>query len=65
MFSEFGWVDSNMAPVEEVIRADIATLPSEMADALLGEGFDSCVTKMEKNILKKTRKDKDLGLSKK
>merc|ERR1712117_387707 len=65
MYSQLGWVDSDMAPVEEVIQADIATLPTEMADALLGDGFDSCVTKMEEKILKKTLKDKDLGLSKK
>ena len=65
MYSELGWVDSDMAPVEEVVQEDIETLPSEMADALLGDGFDSCVTKMEEKILKKIMKDKDLGLSKK
>merc|ERR550532_2670656 len=65
MYSELGWVDSDMAPVEEVVKEDIETLPSEMADALLGDGFDSCVTKMEEKILKKIMKDKDLGLSKK
>merc|ERR1719499_962408 len=58
MYSELGWVDSNMAPVEEVIQADIATLPTEMADALLGDGFDSCVTKTEEKIKKKIVKSK-------
>merc|ERR1719320_1317789 len=58
MYSELGWVDSDMAPVEEVIQADIATLPSEMADALLGDGFDSCVTKTEEKIQKKIIKSK-------
>ena len=58
MYSELGWVDSDMAPVEEVIQADIATLPTEMADALLGDGFDSCVSKTEEKIQKKIIKSK-------
>merc|ERR1719384_303164 len=60
MFAELGWIDSDGAPVEETIQADIETLPSEMSESLLGDNFDTCVSdteaKMEKKIIKKHKK---------
>ena len=38
-----------MVPNEDVITADIATLPAEMSEALLGNEFDQCVTELEEN----------------
>ena len=47
MFSELGWVDSDWNPQEGNITADIATLPAEMSEALMGEEFDQCVEEIE------------------
>ena len=47
MFSEVGWLDNDMVPQEDVITVDIATLPAEMSEALLGDEFDQCVTDLE------------------
>merc|ERR1711955_148742 len=34
VFQELGWMDSDMNEMEEVIQADIDTLPTEIAEAL-------------------------------
>ena len=47
MFSEVGWLDNDMVPQEDVITADISSLPAEMSEALLGDEFDQCVTDLE------------------
>ena len=47
MFSEVGWIDNDMVPQEDVITADVATLPAELSETLLGDEFDQCVTDLE------------------
>ena len=38
VFQELGWMDSDMNEMEEVIQADIDTLPTEIADTLKDYG---------------------------
>ena len=38
VFKELGWMDSDMNEMEEVIQADIDTLPTEIADTLKDYG---------------------------
>ena len=59
MYSEVGWIDTDMVPQGYVITEDISTLPAEMSEALLGVEFDRFVTEqcnsrkcLEKNSLK-------------
>merc|ERR1719431_1467622 len=40
VFQELGWMDSDMNEMEEVIQADIDTLPAEIAEALKGEQYE-------------------------
>ena len=47
MYSEVGWLDNDMVPQEDIISADIATLPAEMSEALIGDEFDQCVAELE------------------
>ena len=47
MFAELGWVDSDWNPQEGNITADIATLPVEMSEALMGDEFEQCVEEIE------------------
>merc|ERR1712123_460490 len=50
VFTELGWMDNDMNSDEELIQADIDTLPSEIAEALNGEEYDQCVTKAEEKM---------------
>ena len=38
-----GWLDSDMNAMEEVIQADVATLPTGIQDALNGDGYTECL----------------------
>merc|ERR1712123_478253 len=50
VFTELGWMDDEMNSDEELIQADIDTLPSEIAEALNGDEYDQCVTKAEEKM---------------
>merc|ERR1719206_917991 len=43
VFQELGWMDSDMNEMEEVIQADIDTLPTDIADALKGGDYEDCL----------------------
>merc|ERR1712168_962057 len=47
VFKELGWMDSDMNEMEEVIQADIDTLPTEIAEALKGEQYEECLAMAE------------------
>jgi len=49
VFKDLGWMDSDMNVMEEVIQADIDTLPTEIADALKGEQYEECLVMTEEN----------------
>merc|ERR1712013_757155 len=48
VFQELGWMDSDMKEMEEVIQADIDTLPTEIAEALKGDQYEECLAMAEK-----------------
>merc|ERR1711915_602110 len=56
MFIEMGWMDSDMNANEELIQADIDTLPADIADALNGEEYETCYNKAIKKMAKMTPK---------
>merc|ERR1712112_733825 len=56
VFQELGWMDSDMNEMEEVILADIDTLPTEIAEALNGEPYEKCLAKAEKKIMSMAKK---------
>merc|ERR1719315_407933 len=61
VFQELGWMDSDMNEMEEVIQADIDTLPTEIAEALKGEQYEACLAKAEekmKNMMRKKEEKK-------
>jgi len=56
VFQELGWMDSDMNEMEEVIQADIDTLPPKIAEALKGDPYAECLAVAEekrKNMEKK------------
>merc|ERR1712055_1256961 len=62
VFQELGWMDSDMNEMEEVIQADIDTLPNEISEALKGDEYEDCVLKAEekmKSMDKKYKKCED------
>merc|ERR1719318_2425664 len=50
VFTELGWMDNDMVSDDDLIEADIATLPTEIAEALTGDGYDECVAKAEEKM---------------
>merc|ERR1712212_1125468 len=50
VFKELGWMDSDMNEMEEVIQADIDTLPTEIAEALKGEQYEACLAMAEEKM---------------
>merc|ERR1711920_148766 len=42
LFTEVGWLDNKMNANEELIEADIKTLPAPIAEALNGEEYEAC-----------------------
>merc|ERR1712083_927904 len=50
MFTEMGWMDNDMNAYEELIQADIDTLPADIADALNGEEYETCYNKAIKKM---------------
>merc|ERR1711915_764962 len=52
MFTEMGWMDNDMNANEELIQADIDTLPADIADALNGEEYETCYNKAIKKMAK-------------
>merc|ERR1712106_543125 len=45
VFKELGWLDN------ELIKADIETLPPKISEALKGDKFDKCVSKAKKKMM--------------
>merc|ERR1711892_1114276 len=45
VFKELGWLGSDMTTDNELIKADIETLPPKISEALKGDKFDKCVAK--------------------
>merc|ERR1711862_739512 len=50
VFQELGWMDSDMNEMEEVIQADIDTLPTEIAEALKGDQYEECLAMAEEKM---------------
>ena len=50
MFTEIGWLDEDMNSDDNLIEADIASLPTEIAEALNGEAYDTCVQMAEEKM---------------
>merc|ERR1712106_595238 len=50
VFTELGWMDEDMNSDDELIQADIETLPNEIAAALSGDEYDQCVAKAEEKM---------------
>ena len=47
VFTELGWLDNDMVSDDELIQADIETLPSEIGEALGGDDYAECVAKAD------------------
>merc|ERR1719315_25570 len=58
VFQELGWMDSDMNEMEEVIQADIDTLPTEIAEALKGEQYEACLAMAEEKMKSMDKKYK-------
>merc|ERR1712098_173262 len=52
MFTEMGWMDNDMNANEELIQADIDTLPADIANALNGEEYETCYNKAIEKMAK-------------
>merc|ERR1719317_805838 len=50
VFQELGWMDGDMNEMEEVIQADIDTLPTEIAEALKGDQYEECLAMAEQKM---------------
>merc|ERR1712212_1011769 len=50
VFQELGWMDSDMKEMEEVIQADMDTLPTEIAEALKGDEYEECLVRAEEKM---------------
>ena len=61
VFQELGWMDSDMNEMEEVIQADIDTLPTEIAEALNGDQYEECLAMAEKKMKSMDKKYKKSG----
>merc|ERR1712168_480999 len=58
VFQELGWMDSDMNEMEEVIQADIDTLPTEIAEALKGDQYEECLAMAEEKMKRMEKKYK-------
>ena len=58
VFKELGWMDSDMNEMEEVIQADIDTLPTEIAEALKGDQYEECLAMAEEKMKSMDKKYK-------
>ena len=58
VFQELGWMDSDMNEMEEVIQADIDTLPTEIAEALKGDQYEECLAVAEEKMKSMEKKYK-------
>merc|ERR1719357_2066192 len=50
VFQELGWMDSDMNEMEEVILADIETLPTEIKEPLMGDEYEECLLWAEEKM---------------
>merc|ERR1712128_321335 len=51
VFKELSWLDDDMTTYNELIKADIETLPPKISEALKGDKFDKCVSKAKKKMM--------------
>merc|ERR1711862_572430 len=58
VFRELGWMDSDMNEMEEVIQADIDTLPTEISEALKGDQYEECLVMAEEKMKSMEKKYK-------
>ena len=58
VFQELGWMDGDMKEMEEVIQADIDTLPTEIAEALKGDQYEECLAMAEEKMKSMEKKYK-------
>merc|ERR1712055_1141725 len=58
VFQELGWMDSDMNEMEEVIQADIDTLPTEIAETLNGDQYEECLAMAEEKMKSMDKKYK-------
>ena len=50
VFQELGWMDSDMNEMEDVILADIDTLPTEIKEPLMGDEYEECLLMAEEKM---------------
>merc|ERR1719348_2469015 len=58
VFQELGWMDSDMNEMEEVILADIETLPTEIKEPLMGDEYEECLLMAEEEMKSMDKKYK-------
>merc|ERR1712168_1010738 len=58
VFQELGWMDSDMNEMEEVILADIETLPDEIEEPLKGDEYEECLLFAEEKMKSMDKKYK-------
>merc|ERR1739846_285306 len=58
VFQELGWMDSDMNEMEEVIQADIDTLPDEIKEPLKGDEYEECLLFAEEKMKSMDKKYK-------
>merc|ERR1711962_880816 len=58
VFQELGWMDSDMNEMEEVILADIETLPTEIKEPLMGDEYEECLLWAEEKMKSMDKKYK-------
>ena len=51
MFTAMGWLDNDMVADDNMIEADLMTLPNEISDALTGDDFAQCVAEFEASAM--------------
>merc|ERR1712183_1147990 len=51
MFTAMGWLDNDMVADDNMIEADLMTLPNEISDALTGDDFAQCVADFESSAM--------------
>merc|ERR1712183_463956 len=51
MFTAMGWLDNDMVADDNMIEADLMTLPNKISDALTGDDFAQCVAEFEASAM--------------
>merc|ERR1712183_231782 len=51
ILTAMGWLDNDMVADDNMIEADLMTLPNEISDALTGDDFAQCVAELEASAM--------------